>query len=116
MLKFEASKKVVGLLNGVSEEYGPVVAMMNAIEESTTENLDELQDWLDALKSGKKIVNPISPREELKKEYDAIMHEISLNKVGYYDGKKNGIEAAIEIIAKDHPDVADWLKDGDSNA
>jgi hypothetical protein len=30
-------------------------------------------------------------------------------------GIKKGVKKALEIIAKEHPDVADWLKDSDKD-
>jgi hypothetical protein len=70
---------------------------------NASDDLNQASDFISALKSGKKIVNPLSPREELRKVYER--HN------DYVPGTQAGIEIAIKIIAKEHPDVVDWLKD-----
>lgn len=79
---------------------------------------ETVEDWIAALKSGKKIVNPMSPREELEIYYadqeDAIKYPIDMEGRIRAIAIRKGIKKAVEIIAKEHPDVADWL--GDQNA
>lgn len=65
---------------------------------------DEIRDWLLAVESGKKIVNPLSPREEVRELYYSQKNE---------HGERSLILDLLEIIAKEHPDVADWLGDKD---
>lgn len=69
-------------------------------------DLDQVENWIAALKSGKKIINPLSPKEELEKTFKAAA---SYHEVSYCEGYKTGIETALSIISKEHPDVADWL-------
>lgn len=68
---------------------------------------ETVEDWIAALKSGKKIVNPLSPKEELRSLYFGIE--------GLSDFH-SGINQALKIIAKEHPDVKDWLKDNEGEA
>lgn len=69
---------------------------------------DVISDWMSAIKSGKKIVNPMPPKEELIKYREDILN-----------GKKAAMTRIsmlyemVDIIAKKHPDVATWL-DGDA--
>lgn len=72
---------------------------------------DQVEDMIAALKSGKKIVNPMSPREELEKFRETPVDVVSPEPISFNDI----IDTVIEIIAKEHPDVKDWLKDGDTN-
>ncbi|MCO7127783.1 hypothetical protein NIE88_18720 [Sporolactobacillus shoreicorticis] len=75
----------------------------------TSDDLDQASDFITALKSGKKIVNPLSAREELKDELKKF-YQLSDMQTGY----RKGIHEAVRIIAKEHPDVADWLGDQDA--
>lgn len=81
----------------------------------TPYGMSQVCDWIAALKSGKKIVNPMSPREELKQYYDGMCFSVE-SRSGNPFYPKQLIECVVEIIAKEHPDVSGWLKDGDSNA
>ncbi|MFX3616248.1 MAG: hypothetical protein ACE3JK_01790 [Sporolactobacillus sp.] len=68
---------------------------------------DQIEDWIAGIKSDTEIVNPVTPREELRSLYFDI------------DGLSDfhsGISQALKIIAKEHPDVAGWLKDGEQDA
>ncbi|EST11272.1 hypothetical protein [Sporolactobacillus laevolacticus] len=70
---------------------------------------DQVQDWIVALKSGKKIVNPMSPREELEQYYDQYCSDTPAGRE-----VRVIIKETVDIIAKEHPDVADWLGDNDA--
>jgi hypothetical protein len=72
---------------------------------------EQFDDWISAMKSGKKIVNPLSPRKELNKFVEKIKNSSMMNKIPTLDF----IDQAIQIIAKEHPDVADWLREGENN-
>lgn len=111
VLKKAENFSVVQELNDVVRNGYEGIAINRAMGAWTQENpgqgfpkLDQIEDWITALKSGKKIINPMSPREELKHYYES--------ECGYV---QYGVNKAIEIIAKEHPDVANWLKDGDAD-
>ncbi|MCO7177038.1 hypothetical protein ACFP7A_01325 [Sporolactobacillus kofuensis] len=84
--------------------------LYRAIDTSDGERItiDQIENWIAALQSGKKIVNPMSPREEMEKAYKSFGTK---SDVGV--ATRTGILLAIEIIAKEYPDVADWLKESD---
>lgn len=112
VLKYVADENIIELLNETAEEEYQVVALMNAIEQSPTEKLDEVSDWIAALKSGKKIVNPLSLDEELKQKYIKTYDANWANKQ-YREGYSDGMRDCLKIVSKKHPDVADWLSDRD---
>jgi hypothetical protein len=94
----------------------PVQKIFLATDEfNTYPDMDELDDWIAAVKSGKKIVNPMTPREELKKYYDGMCYSVE-SRAGNPFYPKQLIECAVEIIAKEHPDVSGWLEEDDPNA
>jgi hypothetical protein len=107
MLKDAVPDEVLRKLN---VNFGPTAQnIFLAVDEfNAYPDMDELEDWIAAIKSGKNIVNPLSPRKELRMYLEDILH-----------GKKHGItryEIAFqtaEIIAKEHPDVKDWLEQDD---
>lgn len=72
--------------------------------------MKEIEDWVSAIESGKKIVNPMSPKEELKQYYDGMCLYIETH-AGNLIYPKEYIKRVVKIIAKEHPDVADWLED-----
>ncbi|WP_028983307.1 hypothetical protein [Sporolactobacillus terrae] len=101
-------------LRALNEAYG-TWAIKSAIEKDKDyPTFEEVADWLAAKRSGKKIVNPMSPRDGLKSVYEK--YKQSDTSDSYYQGMARGIRNAVEIIAKEHPDVADWLEEGDPNA
>lgn len=72
----------------------------------------QLDDLIAALKSGKKIVNPMSPPEKVKYLCDEVKTTEMYN--GQY--VVDTIKELIIQISKVHPDVADWLKEDDTHA
>lgn len=84
--------------------------LKGALECFSTNEPEEIVDIVHAVFSGKKIVNPMSPRDELKQWYDGF----SAGCISHLNVRES-IEKVIEIIAKEHPDVADWLKDSDKD-
>lgn len=74
------------------------------------EDFNQIEDWIAALKSGKKIVNPMSPKEELKLKY----RDIESDEFNFVN-PKTIIEDVVEIIAKEYPDVKGWIKDDDGS-
>jgi hypothetical protein len=93
--------------------------LKGALECFSTNDAEEIIDLVHAVFSGKKIVNPMSPREELEMYLTDRQEEakypsgddVRIRVIGI----KQGVKKAIEIIAKEHPDVADWLKDSDKD-
>jgi hypothetical protein len=115
VLKKRIDPVVLGILN----DGDAVPSSLIKVSIITMENckfrmadLDDISDWIAALKSGKKIVNPMSAREELRKMLKD--EESEPEDRLWYDGWKKGIIRATEIIAKEHPDVKDWLGDQDA--
>ncbi|MFT8709474.1 MAG: hypothetical protein ABF820_08605 [Sporolactobacillus sp.] len=74
--------------------------------------LEQVEDMIAAIKSGKNIVNPLSPKEELKRYYNSFDSSDTDFKQ-YSDFPETAIEKTLTIIAKEHPDVATWL-DGEA--
>ncbi|MFT8362937.1 MAG: hypothetical protein ABF608_07110 [Sporolactobacillus sp.] len=106
VLKNKAEKYVLDDLNNQKKPYAERIGY--AINDSNSDyiSLETVEDWISALKSDMKIVNPLSPREELRSLYFGIE--------GFSDFH-SGINQAIKIIAKEHTDVADWLEDGEQD-
>ncbi|BBN97477.1 hypothetical protein [Sporolactobacillus terrae] len=78
-------------------------------------SLEQLEDWIAALKSGKKIVNPLSPREKVKWLFDYVAKDKTAE-LYHKQYVLDTLQEFIIQIAKEHPDVKDWLKDGESDA
>jgi hypothetical protein len=76
-------------------------------------SLDWIHKVIKACRSGKKIVNPMSPAEELRILRDAYAGPVDVTALGAVKGEKL-IDNVVEIIAKEHPDVKDWLGDKDA--
>jgi hypothetical protein len=123
VLKKKASCDVLAGLNDrdrwtdIEAKTDMVNNLYRALETSGEERItiDQVENWISALKSGKKIVNPLSPKEELEMYLTDRQEEakypsgddVRIRVIGI----KQGVKKAIEIISKEHPDVADWLKD-----
>ncbi|UAK17581.1 hypothetical protein [Sporolactobacillus terrae] len=92
-----------------------IFAVLNVAGNIDRIEISQVEDWIAALKSGKKIVNPLSPKEEFRR---SLGHLCGLaNSVGgEYLQLKNEILEVVRIIAKEHPDVGEWLKEDDPNA
>jgi hypothetical protein len=78
-----------------------------ALECFSTNDEEEIVDLVHAVFSGKEIVNPLSPEEEFRKKRAELIGS-DLDVVGEF------VDPLVEIIAKEHPDVADWLGDKDA--
>lgn len=96
--------------NNLSPEYRFARFMKNR---NSVTALDWIDEVIKACRSGKKIVNPMSPREELKKAHDYYSSDIAIS--AFDGGRAAGIELAVEIIAREHPDVKDWLNGGETD-
>ncbi|WP_028982858.1 hypothetical protein [Sporolactobacillus terrae] len=117
MLKDEVRYEVLSNLNATRlEDFDLTGRLQRAFCRAyIPESVEQAQDWVRAIYSGKKIVNPMSPREELE-QYLVDRQEEAKYPSGddvriRIIGIKQGVKKAIEIIAKEHPDVADWIKD-----
>lgn len=112
VLPLKASKNELSRLNDLTEDdelCSPEWRFAYFMRDrSSVTSLDWIKQIIKACESGKKIVNPMSPREELKNELKKF-YQLSDLQTGY----RNGIHEAVRIIAKEHPDVAQWL-DGDN--
>lgn len=114
VLKEVEDNTVLAMLNSKRAEVSKLYAALAERENGLPHKLDIVDDWITALKSGKKIVNPLSPRDGLKSVYEK--YKQSDTSDSYYQGMARGIRDAVEIIAEEHPDVKDWLEEGDPNA
>jgi hypothetical protein len=76
-------------------------------------SLEKVSDWIAALKSGKKIVNPMSPREKIKWLYDDVAKDKTVE-IYHKQYVLDTLQEFIIQIAKEHPDVTDWLGDKDA--
>ncbi|WP_100488581.1 hypothetical protein [Sporolactobacillus pectinivorans] len=107
VLNKKAAIEVLTSLNGFEGSE----AINRALEKSNKwPNLEEIEDWIEALKTGREIINPITPKEEF---IDAFNSDVGEEK--WDRGFNQGMKTAIEIISKAYPDVADWLKEGDTD-
>jgi hypothetical protein len=104
VLKYKLPHEILDYLNDHPGKAGLSKVLRDVV---TFKGKDEVLDMVNACWSGKKIVNPMTPREELKKLMDTSY---------WTEDFVAGVQRAVEVIAKEYPDVADWLKDGDSNA
>ncbi|WP_028976459.1 hypothetical protein [Sporolactobacillus terrae] len=112
VLKNWKSEKVLEKLNSISGYAG----FKCAIEEIHQVNgKEDVIDMANACWSHKRIVNPMSPKEELRLLRDAYAGPVDITNLGAAKGEEL-IDSVVEIIAREHPDVKDWLKDGDHNA
>ncbi|WP_332238908.1 hypothetical protein [Sporolactobacillus sp. KGMB 08714] len=102
-LRYRQSEETLQKLNRDSGLTGFKRAIEDVVAVS---GKDEVIDMVAACWSGKKIVNPMSPREELNKLMDAL-----------FPSDKNLVRQVLGIIAKDpkHAEVKDWLKDGETD-
>nr|DAL87902.1 MAG TPA: hypothetical protein [Caudoviricetes sp.] len=116
-LKKAVNDEALKILNS---DWSPAVKISTVFRVADhPETEEEAKDRVTAIFSGKEIVNPLSPREELKREIDYAIKkkEMSIpdtNIYGYFNGLIVGLNQATEIIAKKHPDVKDWLKEGEA--
>jgi hypothetical protein len=83
-------------------------------------SLDWIHKVIKACRSGKKIVNPLSPEEIFKMNYRSALDEarIYVPEEGYSKRDSDYVEGArmaINCAAELHPDLKDWLKDGDEH-
>jgi hypothetical protein len=114
-LKCPTNEEALECLNRLSINHIGLKVDYHAIS-----GVDEVDDWANAIKSGKKIINPLSPREEFETMWEIAKNNAKPDIVDGSDEKclayADGIYDAAKIIAKEHPDVADWLKDGEPDA
>jgi hypothetical protein len=75
-------------------------------------SLEIIEDWIAALKSGKKIVNPLLPREEFFNWYSQLPESFWGNTK---QKPSEFVDKAIEFISKEFHGVETWIG-GDSNA
>jgi hypothetical protein len=122
VLKRKVGKYALECLNGDLNEDGKspsvyrlYLAMSHVIGKGIT--LDDLKDWIAALESDRGIVDPMTPEEELRDLYDEHFAKmVPYGGANQSNGIEYGIRTAVEIISKEHPDVADWLKEDDKDA
>lgn len=120
-LKKAVDKDVLNKLNNVERTYMTktrrIFSSLNVSGDIDEIKIEQLEDWCAAVKSGKKIVNPMPPREIFQKNYYSTVDDIKTNPDD--EGSKAfkaGMDCAYECFVKEHPDVADWLKEDDRNA
>jgi hypothetical protein len=108
VLKNKVHSTVLSSLNGYGNDSN--AGKLASALADTWPSDNDLDDWIAALKSGKKIVMQMSPREELLQLYNEYLAKrVPCSEESFVNGMKCGIKDAVKIIAKEHPDVADWL-------
>jgi hypothetical protein len=104
MLKYRKSEKILKKLNATLG----YSSFKNALKEiNYVHGKEDVIDMANACWSGKKIVNPPSPSEDLKR---------LTNRFEWTDDFIAGVQAAVKAISQDpkHAEVKDWL-DGDGS-
>jgi hypothetical protein len=103
-------KTIVGIntLSHLNDHQKNIMGRLKgALECFSTNEPEEIVDIVHAVFSGNKIVNPMSPEEEFRKKRAELIGS-DLDIVGEF------VDPLVEIIAKEHPDVKDWLGDQDA--
>jgi hypothetical protein len=121
-LKKPVKQKVVDNLNIRAKGFSPVYRIYKAIgklspNEGYLLSEETFIDIIHAAYSEKKIINPVTPQEELRRYYDKLLSETAewSKSCKYEQGIMVGIDTALRSVSQVHPDVKKWLKEGEND-